>query len=102
MSQASQFSLLKERRFLPFFATQSLNAFNDNVFKQALIALITFGAIGIGDGERAVFTQLAAGLFILPFFLFSGTSGQLSDKLDKAKIAVWVKTAEIGIMCVGA
>lgn len=102
MSQASQFSLLKERRFLPFFLTQSLNAFNDNVFKQALIALITFGAIGILDSERAVFTQFAAGLFILPFFLFSGISGQLSDKLDKAKIAVWVKTAEIAIMCIGA
>jgi 1-acyl-sn-glycerol-3-phosphate acyltransferase len=102
MSQASQFSLLKERRFLPFFVTQSLNAFNDNVFKQALIALITFGAIGISEGERAVFTQLAAGLFILPFFLFSGTSGQLSDKLDKAKIAVWVKGVEIAIMCVSA
>jgi len=102
MSQASQFSLLKERRFLPFFVTQSLNAFNDNVFKQALIALITFGAIGISDGERAVFTQFAAGLFILPFFLFSGISGQLSDKLDKAKIAVWLKIAEILIMCIGA
>ena len=102
MSQGNQFSLLKERRFLPFFLTQSLNAFNDNVFKQALIALITFGALALNEEQRKIFTQVAAGLFILPFFLFSGISGQLSDKLDKAKIAVWVKTAEIVIMCIGA
>ncbi len=102
MSQGNQFSLLKERRFLPFFLTQSLNAFNDNVFKQALIALITFGALALNDEQRKIFTQVAAGLFILPFFLFSGISGQLSDKLDKAKIAVWVKAAEIVIMCLGA
>jgi len=102
MSQGNQFSLLKQRRFLPFFLTQSLNAFNDNVFKQALIALIIFGAIGLNDEQRKIFTQVAAGLFILPFFLFSGISGQLSDKLDKAKIAVWVKVAEVGIMCLGA
>jgi 1-acyl-sn-glycerol-3-phosphate acyltransferase len=102
MSQVNQFALLKERRFLPFFLTQTLNAFNDNVFKQALIALITFGAIALSDSQRALFTQLAAALFILPFFLFSGISGQLSDKLDKAKIAVWVKAAEIIIMAVAA
>jgi 1-acyl-sn-glycerol-3-phosphate acyltransferase len=102
MSHGNQFSLLKERRFLPFFVTQSLNAFNDNVFKQALIALITFGALGLNSDQQKVFTQAAAGLFILPFFLFSGISGQLSDKLDKAKIAVWVKAAEIGIMALGA
>ena len=102
MSQGNQFSLLKKRCFLPFFLTQSLNAFNDNVFKQALIALITFGALALNDEQRKIFTQVAAGLFILPFFLFSGISGQLSDKLDKAKIAVWVKAAEIIIMCFGA
>ncbi len=102
MSHGNQFSLLKQRRFLPFFLTQSLNAFNDNVFKQALIALITFGALALNDEQRKIFTQVAAGLFILPFFLFSGISGQLSDKLDKAKIAVWVKAAEIVIMGIGA
>ena len=102
MSQGNQFSLLKKRCFLPFFLTQSLNAFNDNVFKQALIALITFGALALNDEQRKIFTQVAAGLFILPFFLFSGISGQLSDKLDKAKIAVWVKAAEIIIMVFGA
>ena len=73
MSHGNQFSLLKERRFLPFFLTQSLNAFNDNVFKQALIALITFGALALNEEQRKIFTQVAAGLFILPFFLFSAT-----------------------------
>ena len=102
MSQGNQFSLLKKRRFLPFFLTQSLNAFNDNVFKQALIALITFGALALNDEQRKIFTQVAAGLFILPCFLFSGISGQLSAKLDKAKNAVWVKAAEIIIMVFGA
>ena len=101
MSQRNQFSLLKERRFLPFFLTQSLNAFNDNVFKQALIALITFGAIGLTDQKRLDLQLLASVLFILPFFLFSGISGQISDKLDKAKIAWWVKLMELGIMLVG-
>ena len=101
MSQGNQFSLLKERRFLPFFLTQSLNAFNDNVFKQALIALITFGAIGLTDQKRLDLQLLASVLFILPFFLFSGISGQISDKLDKAKIAFWVKLMELGIMLVG-
>ena len=101
MSQGNQFSLLKERRFLPFFLTQSLNAFNDNVFKQALIALITFGAIGLTDQKRLDLQLLASVLFILPFFLFSGVSGQLSDKLDKAKIALWVKLMELGIMLIG-
>jgi MFS family permease len=101
MSHGNQFSLLKQRRFLPFFLTQSLNAFNDNVFKQALIALITFGAIGLSDQKRLDLQLLASVLFILPFFLFSGMSGQLSDKLDKAKIAWWVKLMELAIMLVG-
>ncbi len=100
--QPSQFALLKQRRFLPFFLTQSLNAFNDNVFKQALIALITFGAIGLTAQQIQIYPTLAHLLFILPFFLFSGTSGQLSDKLDKSKIALWVKLAEVLIMVVGA
>jgi 1-acyl-sn-glycerol-3-phosphate acyltransferase len=102
MSHGNQFSLLKERRFLPFFVTQSLNAFNDNVFKQALVALITFGAIGLSDEKTRLDLQLTASvLFILPFFLFSGMSGQLSDKFDKAKIAYWVKVFELVIMLVG-
>jgi 1-acyl-sn-glycerol-3-phosphate acyltransferase len=99
---SNQFALLTQRRFLPFFLTQTLNAFNDNVFKQAMIALMTFGAIGLSAKQSSIYPTLAHLLFILPFFLFSGISGQLSDKLDKAKIAVAVKLAEVLIMAIGA
>ena len=89
MSTPNQFALLKERRFLPFFLTQALGAFNDNVFKNALIILITFLTVGLNDAQVLQYTNLAAGLFILPFFLFSATSGQLADKYDKARLAQW-------------
>jgi 1-acyl-sn-glycerol-3-phosphate acyltransferase len=102
MAEHSQFGLLKERRFAPFFATQSLGAFNDNVFKQALIALVTQYTVGIAVAERTNLTNLAAGLFILPFFLFSATSGQLSDKYDKAVLARIVKALEVLIMVTAA
>jgi 1-acyl-sn-glycerol-3-phosphate acyltransferase len=102
MAGQSQFALLKQRRFLPFFLTQALGAFNDNVFKQALVALVTFVTIGLTAQDRNYYTNLAAGLFILPFFLFSATSGQLSDKYDKARLARFVKLLEVAIMFVGA
>jgi len=97
----SQFTLLKERRFLPFFLTQSLGAFNDNVFKQALIVLIVYMTPALA-AQSALYTNLAAALFILPFFLFSATSGQLADKHDKARISVLVKWFELAIMLVAA
>ncbi|MBI2397223.1 MAG: MFS transporter [Xanthomonadales bacterium] len=102
MSTSNQFALLKERRFLPFFLTQALGAFNDNVFKNALIILITFLTVGLSEAEEHQYTNLAAGLFILPFFLFSATSGQLADKYDKARLAQAVKLLEIAIMVVAA
>jgi len=102
MSTGNQFLLLKERRFLPFFLTQALGAFNDNVFKNALIILITYLTLGLSTEQRHEYTNLAAGLFILPFFLFSATSGQLADKYDKAKLAQFVKVFEIAIMGVAA
>lgn len=102
MSTPNQFALLKERRFLPFFLTQALGAFNDNVFKNALIILITFLTVGLNDAQVHQYTNLAAGLFILPFFLFSATSGQLADKYDKARLAQAVKLLEIAIMVVAA
>ncbi|MBK8285444.1 MAG: MFS transporter [Ahniella sp.] len=98
----SQFGLLTERRFLPFFLTQALGAFNDNVFKNALIVLVTFVMVGLNDEAKHGLTNLAAGLFILPFFLFSAISGQLADKFDKSRIAVAVKVLELAIMIVGA
>jgi 1-acyl-sn-glycerol-3-phosphate acyltransferase len=100
MSQPSQFALLGQRRFLPFFLTQALGAFNDNVFKNALVILITYKAAELSTEQRHGLTNLAAALFILPFFLFSATSGQLADKFDKARLAQAVKFLEIAIMAV--
>ncbi len=100
MSGHSQFSLLKERRFLPFFLTQSLGAFNDNVFKQGFVALVVFvGAIEVGL-EKTTFSLLAGALFILPYFLFSALGGQLADKYDKATLARWIKALEVVLMLV--
>src|SRR3954471_4714370 len=98
----SQFRLLRERRFLPFFLTQFLGAFNDNVYKNALIILIAFHAASLSTLSSGTLVNLCAGLFILPFFLFSATAGQLADKYDKARIIRYVKVFEIGIMAVGA
>ncbi len=100
MTPQSQFVLLGQRRFLPFFLTQALGAFNDNVFKNALVILIVYKALGLDEAQRHELTNLAAGLFILPFFLFSATSGQFADKFDKARLAQAVKLLEILIMVV--
>lgn len=94
-------SLLGKKRFLPLFITQFLNAFNDNVFKMAMVMLATY-VIYKDPTQDAFFNALAGGVFILPFFLFSALAGQLSDSSDKAMIARWVKTAEIFIMLVGS
>jgi 1-acyl-sn-glycerol-3-phosphate acyltransferase len=99
---SSQFSLLKTRRFGPFFATQFLGAFNDNLFKNALVVLLTFQATQWTSLAPELLTNLAAGIFILPFFLFSATAGQLADKFDKARLARLVKVFEAGIMVIAA
>jgi MFS family permease len=99
----SQFALLGERRFWPLFLTQFLGAFNDNVYKNALMVLLTFSAAAWTEMKPEVLVNLAAGLFILPFFLFSATAGQLADKFDKARLARAVKALEIVIiLLVGA
>ncbi|MEG1342452.1 MAG: MFS transporter [Pseudomonas sp.] len=100
MSQASQFSLLGKRRFLPFFITQSLGAFNDNLFKQSLILAILY-KLAI-DGDRSIWINLCALLFILPFFLFSALAGQFGEKYPKDALIRLIKLAEIAIMAVGA
>lgn len=92
------FHLLKTQRFLPFFGTQFLGAFNDNLFKNALIVLLTFQAASWSTLQPAVLSNLAAGIFILPFFLFSATAGQLADKYDKAILSQLVKLLEVFIM----
>ncbi|TPG42351.1 MFS transporter [Sphingomonas koreensis] len=92
--------LLKERRFLPLFVTQFLGAFNDNLFKQAMVLFATYKIFNDAQVESN-FNALATGLSILPFFFLSALSGQLADTFDKATIIRWVKTAEIGIMLIG-
>ncbi|HEX8986621.1 MAG TPA: MFS transporter [Rhodocyclaceae bacterium] len=99
---SSQFQLLKTRRFAPFFGTQFLGAFNDNLFKNALVVLLTFHAASWTTLKPEVLANLAAGIFILPFFLFSASAGQLADKYDKALLARLVKVLEILIMVVAA
>ncbi|WP_323846943.1 MFS transporter [Microbulbifer magnicolonia] len=98
MAHKNQFQLLASRRFLPFFLTQFLGAFNDNVFKSALMVMIAFR---LAADQANALNNLAAGLFILPFFLFSATAGQLADKYDKAFLIRRIKLAEIGISLVG-
>lgn len=94
----NQFSLLKTRRFLPFFITQFLGAFNDNVFKQSLIILITFKAVSISSLPVDIRAPLCQAIFILPFFLLSATAGQLADSWDKATLIRFIKGFEVGIM----
>ena len=95
---SSPFALLHTRRFGPFFATQFLGAFNDNLFKNALVVLLTFQAAQWTSLSPGLLANLAAGIFILPFFLFSASAGQLADKYDKARLARLVKLLEIGIV----
>lgn len=101
-----QFQLLGQKRFGPFFLTQFLGAFNDNVFKQALITLIAFklsGEIASQEGwDSNTLINLCAALFILPFFLFSATAGQFADKLEKSTLIRNVKMLEVAIMMAAA
>ncbi len=98
----STFSLLRTRRFLPFFCTQFLGAFNDNLFKNAMVMLLTFGAAhGASEAESGMVIILAGGVLILPFFLFSSAAGQIADKYEKSQIMRAVKLAEIFIMALG-
>jgi len=101
MTDSSQFRLLGERRFGPFFATQFLGAFNDNVFKNALVILIAFQVTQTGGLRPEVLVNLAGALFILPFFVFSATAGQLADKYDKARLIRALKLLEVGIAVLG-
>lgn len=93
-----QFKLMREIRFRPFFMTQFLGAFNDNLFKTALITLVAFHAASLTSLDSAMLVTVLPGVFILPYFLFSATAGQLADKYDKSLIMRIVKICEIGIM----
>lgn len=92
----NQLTLLKQRKFLPLFLTQFLGAFNDNIYKTALVILITYDMIGIQlTLDPAIVITIAAGIFILPFFLFSASAGQLSDKFEKTLVIRCTKMIEI-------
>ena len=93
--------LLGARRFLPLFVTQFLGAFNDNLFKTAMVILVTYYVYS-DETKEATFNAIAGGVFILPFFLFSALAGQLADSTDKAKIIRIVKSVEIAIMIAGS
>ena len=99
--QPGQFHLFTQRRFLPFFTTQFLGALNDNLFKNALLVIIVSLGVSEAASSTNFLTNLAAGLFILPYFLFSTTAGQLADKYDKAYLIRRIKFAEIIIMLIG-
>ncbi|SEN46510.1 acyl-[ACP]--phospholipid O-acyltransferase [Nitrosomonas marina] len=95
---SDQWHLLKTRRFLPLFLTQFLGAFNDNLFKNALVILITYSVVEHAVFSAPVMITLAAGIFILPFFLFSAIAGQFADKYDKARLIRIIKYVEIVLM----
>lgn len=99
---ASQFTLLRERRFAPFFWTQFLGAMNDNVFKIGFTSLVTYQSARFSGVDPKTVAFLISAIFIAPFVLFSATAGQIADKYDKAMLARWVKTFEIAVMLIGA
>ena len=97
-------SLMRSRRFLPLFLSQSLGALNDNFFKNALVALVVFqsaSAATAGEGGTAL-VALAGALFILPYVLLSATAGQLADRFDKSRLLQWTKVAEVAVMLAAA
>jgi 1-acyl-sn-glycerol-3-phosphate acyltransferase len=99
---SNQFSLLSQRRFAPFFWTQFLGAFNDNVFKTALLTILTYDALNWTAMDVGLLNNLIPGLFILPFVLFSATAGQFAEKFEKSRLSRYVKVLEIGIMGIAA
>ena len=98
----NQFGLLKHDRFLPLFCTQFLGALNDNVFKNAIVILIAFTLADKLGMNASILVIVAAGIFILPFFLFSATAGQLADKYEKSLLIRRIKMTEIVIMMIGS
>jgi len=102
VTDSSQFSLLGQRRFLPFFVTQFLGALNDNVFRNGLMMLVTFQGVVVLGMNHSQLANVASLLFILPFFLLSATAGQLSDKYEKSLLMRRIKLLEIGLMLIAA
>jgi hypothetical protein len=101
MHSSSQYDLLRERRFAPFFWTQFLGAGNDNIYKNALIIFVAFEAAQMTSLDANALVNLAGAVFIAPFMLFSATAGQLADKYEKSRLIRWIKILEIVIMAIG-
>ncbi len=97
----NQFALLKQRRFAPFFWTQFLGAANDNLFKFAFTVMVTY-QLQVSWLAPGMAGLVIGAVFILPFLLFSATSGQLTDKYDKTQVIRFVKWLEIAIMLLAA
>lgn len=102
MAEHSQFQLLRERRFAPFFWTQFLGAGNDNVYKNALVIFVAFEAATLTTLSANDLVNIAAAVFIAPFVLFSATAGQLADKFEKSRLIRIIKAFEIVVMIIGA
>ncbi len=102
MADQSQFRLLTQRRFAPFFLTQFLVALNDNVFRNGLVILVTFQGITVAGMNESQLANVAGALFILPYFLFSATAGQLADKYEKSMLMRRIKLLEIVLMSAAA
>ena len=98
MSDHSQFKLLTERRYLPFFVTGALGAFNDNIFKNGLAAMLVFNSAELAGLNTNQIVNLSAMTFILPFFLFSAMFGQFADKYEKSAQIRGIKLFEVIIM----
>jgi MFS family permease len=102
VKETSQFRLLGERRFGPFFGVQFLGAMNDNVFKQALVILLAYQTARYTSMSSDTLQNLAQALFILPFFLFSATAGQIADKYEKSRLITVTVANELAVMVLGA
>ncbi|MDR2529467.1 MAG: MFS transporter [Synergistaceae bacterium] len=98
MQTPNQFSLFRSRRFLPLFLTQFLGAFNDNFFKSAMLMLVTYRLADRAGYDARILVNVAGGVFILPFFLFSASAGQFADKYERSFLVRIIKLAEIAIM----
>ena len=98
----NQFHLLKTKRFLPLFITFFLGAANDNFFRNAMVILILYRIADQTALDGKLLVTMAAGIFILPFFLLSALAGQLADKFEKSSLIRRIKIAEIAIMVFGA
>ena len=98
MQTPNQFLLLRSRRFMPLFMTQFLGAFNDNFYKSAMVMLITYRLAERAGYDARILVNVAGGVFILPFFLFSATAGQLADKYERSRLVQYIKIAEIVVM----